>query len=258
MVLLSVYDFGSRLLDAVGHAFDVLLGFLPSLIGALLLIMVGWIVAGIVGGVVQRLLRAVHFDRLTQQAGIDTLAARFDLPSNGEALLAGLAKWFIRLIFLIAAFNALQIPAVSNVLDAILLFLPSLLVALLILVIGAALARVARDAVQGTMGAANGRFLGLLAQYGIIALAVTIALEQIGIGVAIITILFGAVMLALSLGTGLAFGLGGRDTAKQLVDGWYQQLQKTPPPPSVPTHPVRPPPVPPTRTIPAPDGTPQE
>ena len=228
MVLLTVYDFGARLLDAVGHAFDVLLGFIPALIGAVILIIIGWFVAGIVAKIVQRLLRTVHFDRLTQHAGVDTLATRFDLPNNGEALLAGIVKWFIRLIFLVAAFNALQIPAVTNILAAILLFLPSLLVALLILVVGASLGRVARDAVQGAMGTTNGRFLGVLAQYGIIALAVTIALEQIGVGVVIVTILFGAVMLALSLGAGLAFGLGGRDTAQRLVDGWYQQMQTTP------------------------------
>jgi small-conductance mechanosensitive channel len=226
VILLSVFDFGARLLEAVGHAFDVLLGFIPALIGAIVLIIIGWIVSGIVANLVRRLLDAVHFDQITERAGIDEMAERFDLPANGSELFAGLAKWFIRLIFLVAAFNALQIPAVTSILNAILLFLPSLLVALLILVIGSALARVARDAVQG---ATDNRFLGALAQYGIIALAVVIALEQIGVGVAIITIMFAAVMLALSLAAGLAFGLGGRDTAQRLVDGWYAQMQTTPP-----------------------------
>ena len=233
MILLAIFDFGSRLLEAVGHAFDVLLGFLPALVGAILLIIIGWIVSGIVANIVRRLLQTVHFDRLTQHAGVDTLAARFDLPANGEALLAGIVKWFIRLIFLVAAFNALQIPAVTSILNAILLFLPSLVVALLILIIGASLGRIARDAVQGAVGK-NGALLGAITQYGIIAIAVTIALEQIGVGVVIITLLFGAVMLAFSLGLGLAFGLGGRDTARQIVDGWYQQMQtNTPPTPRV-------------------------
>ena len=223
MVLITVVDFGNRLLDSVGHAFDVLLGFIPSLIGALLLVVIGWIVAGIVANIVKRLLQAAHFDQLMQHAGIDRVASQLGLSANANDLLAGLVLWFIRLIFLVAASNALQIPAISNILNAILFFLPTVIVALLIVIIGASLARVAREAMsRSALGGSP--LLGAVVQYSIITIALFIALEQIGVGTTILTILFGAVMLAGSIGVRLAFGLGGRDTAKQIVDTWYSQM----------------------------------
>ncbi len=237
MQVLAAFDWGGRLLTAIGHALDVLLSFVPALIGAIVLIIIGWIVSAIVAGLVLRILRAVHFDRLTQHAGIDALSERFGLPANGNVLLAGLAKWFIRLIFLVAAFNALQVPAISTILDAIVLWLPSLVVALVIVILGAALARVAGNALTdglSGMGISGARLLGSLVQYAIVAFVLIIALEQIGVGVPIVTTLFGAVMLALALSFGLAFGLGGRDTAKRIVDSWYTNVsQATPVVPSV-------------------------
>ncbi len=227
MFLLAITDFGSRLLDSVGHAFDVLLGFIPALIGAIVLLIIGWILSNIAANVTRRVLMAIHFDQLMQHAGVDTVAQRFGFGANANTLLADLVKWFIRLIFILAAFNALQIPAITNILNAIVLWLPSLFVALLIVVIGAALARVAREATIRTLTAAGTpqrTFLGSLVQYGIVTLALFIALEQIGVGMEILTILFAGVMLALSLGAGLAFGLGGRETAKRLVDTWYPSV----------------------------------
>jgi len=226
MVLLAVFDFGNRLLDSLGHAFDVLLGFLPALIGAVILLAIGWIISGIVANVVKRLLQAAHFDQLMQHAGIDRVAGQLGLPANANELFAGLVKWFIRLIFLVAASNALGIPAISNILNAILLFLPAVIAALLIVIIGASLARVAGEAVSRS-AIGGGRGLGMIVQYTIVTVALFIALEQIGVGTTILTTLFGAIMLAVSIGAGLAFGLGGRDTAKQIVDNWYSQMNTT-------------------------------
>ncbi len=126
-----------------------------------------------------------------------------------------------------AAFNALDVPTISAILDAIALWLPSFIAALLILIIGAALARFAGDALErGLAGTnvGNPRMLGRLLQFAIVAFVLFIALEQIGVGMQIITTFFGAVMLALAIGCGLAFGLGGRDTAKRIVDGWYESI----------------------------------
>ncbi|MFL6693778.1 MAG: mechanosensitive ion channel family protein, partial [Ramlibacter sp.] len=139
-----------------------------------------------------------------------------------------LAKWFIRLVGLVVAFDALGLPAISDVLRELLLWLPNVVVALVVLVIGGLAARALGNLVRGATAEAGISSSGLLAKIAatlVWAFAIVVAVNQIGIATTLVNTLFMAFVGAIALGLGLAFGLGGRETAGQIVSQWYRSAQ---------------------------------
>ena len=145
-------------------------------------------------------------------------------------MIAGIAKWFVRLIALVVAFDALGLPAVSEVLRDLLLWLPNLAVALVVLVIGGLAANAVSRLVRGATAEAdldNPEFLAKLATIAVWAFAVVVAVNQIGVATTLVNTLFMAVVGALALALGLAFGLGGRDTAAEIVRNWDRRARSS-------------------------------
>jgi hypothetical protein len=137
-------------------------------------------------------------------------------------------KWFVRLIALAVAFDALGLPAVSDVLRQLLLWLPNVVVALVVLVIGGLAARALSNLVRGSAaeaGLSNANFLAKISAAVVWAFAIVVAVNQIGIATELVNTLFMAIVGALALGLGLAFGLGGRETAGEIVRKWYAKAQ---------------------------------
>lgn len=233
-------NIGTQILNAFGHALSVLFSFVPALVGALVILLIGWIVASIVGALVRRLLNLVHFDQVMERTGLPEMLNRARVRTDPAGLLAGLVYWFIFLIFVVAAANALNIPAITALVTSIVLFLPNVFVALIILMIGLALARLVGDLVRGaaaSIGAGGADLLAGIARWSVIAFAVIVALDQLRVSPAIIQTLFAAVAFGLALALAIAFGLGGRDTAKAIVDSTYTSLggRNLPPASSTPT-----------------------
>jgi len=136
-------------------------------------------------------------------------------------------KWIVRFIFLVAAANVLGMPQVSLLLNQVLLWIPNLLVAAVILLVAPLLARFVRGAIEvgaGQMGFSNSALLGRIAEIAIVAFAVLVAINQLGIAADLINILFIGVVAAVSLAFGLAFGLGGRDVAARITEDWYKTM----------------------------------
>jgi hypothetical protein len=127
------------------------------------------------------------------------------------------------------AFDALGLPAVSEVLRQLLLWLPNVVVALVVLVVGGLAARALSNVVRGAAseaGLSNSDFLAKAAAVVVWAFALVVAVNQLGIATELVNTLFMAVVGALALGTGLAFGLGGRDTAGEILRKWYAKAQE--------------------------------
>ena len=193
---------------------------LPSIVGALLLLVIGWIVAGIVGGLVTRLLRRVGLDTLATKAGITAFLQRAKMKLDAAGLVGGIITWYVRLIFVIMAANAVGITAVSSVLNQIIGFIPNLLVALLILGVFAWLAGVTRNLVSGaaeSAGVQNSGALAMLAYATVLGFGIVAAASQIGVAATLINILFTGVVAAVALAFALAFGLGGREEAARIL-----------------------------------------
>ena len=130
-----VTNWGEALMTSVSAALAMFMGAIPRVIGFLAIVIIGWIIAGLLASAVAAILRTVKFNDLAQRSGFTGFVKNMGVNSDASGLLANLTKWFVRLIVLVVAFDALGLPAVSAVLQQLLLWLPNLIVALVVLVI---------------------------------------------------------------------------------------------------------------------------
>jgi hypothetical protein len=219
----DVQDWGDAIFQSITNALNAFIEAIPQVLGALLIILIGWIIAGILARIVREVLERAGADRAFAQHGGGVYGSRSSdfVPS---VVASEIVKWIVRFIFLVAAANVLGMPQVSELLNEVLLWIPNLIVAAIILLVAPLLARFVRGAIEvgaGEMGFSNARLLGRIAEVAIVAFAVLIAINQLGIAADLINILFIGIVAALSLAFGLAFGLGGRETAARLTEQWY-------------------------------------
>lgn len=223
----TISSWGDAVFLSLSNALNSFLAAIPLVIGALIIIVIGWIIAGVLARVVTELLRRVGADRLFAEHGARVYGDR--TRQIQPSVVAGeLVKWLVRFVFLVAAANVLGLTQVSELLNDVLLWIPNLIVAAIVLLVAPLIARFVRSAIEvgaGEMGFTNAALLGRIAEIAIVAFAVIIAINQIGIAANLVNILFIGIVAALALAFGLAFGLGGRDVAGQLAQSWYEQSQ---------------------------------
>ena len=207
-------------------ALSLFLGAIPRIIGFLVILVIGWFISGLLASAVAALLRAVRFNELAQRSGFSGFVNNMGVRTDASGLLADIAKWFVRLIVLVVAFDALGLPAVSQVLQQFLLWIPNLVVAVVVLVIAGLAANALGNLVRGSTaqaGLGNPDLLATIARVAVWGFGIVVAVNQIGIAQTLVNTLFMGFIGALALAAGLAFGLGGRETAAQIVQGWYRQ-----------------------------------
>jgi hypothetical protein len=229
MPTVAISNWGDSIFLGLSNALNTFLAAIPNIIGALVVILIGWVIAGVLARVVTGALQRVGADRLFAQHGAAVYGSQ--TKSIKPSVVGGeLVKWLVRIIFLVAAANLLGLTQVSQLLNDVLLWIPNLIVAAIILLIAPVLARFVRGAIEvgaGEMGFTNGRMLGQIAEIAIVAFAVLVAINQVGIAANLVNILFIGLVGALALAFGLAFGLGGRDVAARITQDLYEQSQST-------------------------------
>src|SRR3954471_13353934 len=184
MPVAPVTDWGEAVMTSAAAALAMFLGVIPRAIGFLIILTIGWIIASLLAKAVAALLRAIHFNDLATRSGLAGFIRSMGVHTDSAGLLAIVAKWFVRLITLVVAFDALGLPAVSQVLQQLLLWLPNLVVAIIALVIGGlaatALSRLVRGAAAES-GLGNPDLLSTITRVGVWAFAIVIAVNQMGI-----------------------------------------------------------------------------
>lgn len=223
MPLTPVTDVGSAILTGIAAAFATLFGAIPAILGAIVVLVIGWIIAGWIGGLLARALRAIHFDRLADRAGVTRFLERSDVAADPAGLIGGIVKWYVRLVFVLMAANAVGLTAVATVVNQVLAFIPNLIVALVVLAAFAWLAGLTRGVVRGALGGSgmpNADAIGTLAYVTVFAFGVVAAADQVGIAATLVNTLFIGVVAAVALAFGLSFGLGGREQAAQIWSDW--------------------------------------
>jgi hypothetical protein len=214
--------FFASTIAALQTAFNMI----PQVLGFLFILIAGWIVASLVAGGIASLLRSVRFNELATSSGFGGFVQNMGVKTDAAGFMALVVKWFVRLIALVVAFDALGLPAVSDVLRQLLLFLPNVAVGIVVLVIGGLAANALANLVRGATAQAelgNPDLLAGIAKVAVWAFAIVVAVNQIGIAQTLVNTLFMAVVGALALALGLAFGLGGRETAAEIVRNWYER-----------------------------------
>lgn len=228
----AVRDWGEAFMTSLAGALALFMTAIPKIIGFILILVIGWFVASLIAKVVASLLHAVKFNDLAVRSGFSDFVHNTGVRVDSSEFIALVTKWFVRLIVLVIAFNALGLPAVSDVLRQLLLWLPNLIVALVVLVIGGLAARALAGLVRGATAEAgfdNPDLLATIARIAVWAFAIVIAVNQIGVATTLVNTLFMAFVGALALGFGLAFGLGGRETAAEIIRKWYHKGQEAAP-----------------------------
>ena len=213
--------------NALSNLINQVAGFLPDLLSAILIFIVGLIVAaglkGLIVGILHRIKFGPVLDRIGFNRAADSAGVRLDLPE----LIGTIVQWFVIFIFLIAVADILNMPAISEFIGLIAGYIPNVVAAAVILIIGIVVASLLSDIVTkaaSASGVAASNLVGGVAKWAVLIFTFFAVLTQLNIASELIQILFAGIVVAVSLALGLAFGLGGRETAQKFLD---QSLDNT-------------------------------
>ena len=210
------------------NLFYGLVSFLPNLLAAVIIFIVGWLIGAGLGRVVAQVISSLRVDQALKAGGVDRVVERAGFTLNSGAFLGMLVKWFFIIVFLVAALDVLGLTEVTVFLRTVVLgYLPQVIIAVLILLVAAVVAEAAQRVVSGSAAAANLRsanFLGAVSRWAIWVFAILASLDQLGVTPFIQT-LFTGVVVALALAFGLAFGLGGQAAAAKAIDKMREQIK---------------------------------
>lgn len=222
-------SFTDTLITSFRESFSMILSAIPRILAFIVIVAIGWFVSSLLAKGVVSLLKAIRFDELMQRSGLADFLTKMGTGISSTGIVAGIVKWIVRVVVLLVAFDTLGLPAVSDVMRQLLLWLPNLVVAIFVLFIGGIAARALGNIVRGATaeaGFSNPETLSNIARTAVWAFAVVVAINQLGIATNLINTLFTGFVGALAIALGLAFGLGGRDLASRTLENWYDQAQE--------------------------------
>lgn len=195
--------------------------FIPNLIMAIIVVLIGWAIASVVGKAVKKFFHTIKFDEALSKAGVEGVVKKAGLHLDSASFLGAVVKLFIIVAFLIAGFDILGLSQVTQFLQQIVLgYIPQLIVAVMILLVGAVIGDVLSKIVIASTRTANissAEVLGKITKWAVWVFAILVALSQMGIAGPFMQTLFTGFVVALSLALGLSFGLGGQDAAADLI-----------------------------------------
>ena len=213
--------------DSVQTGLDSFFGFLPKLLGFLIVLAIGWIIAKVVKGVVTKLLEKVGVDRALHSGSTGQYVNRVAPDVRPSSLIGSLAFWFLFLGALAIAVSQLGIAALDNFVAAIGAYIPNIVAAVLIFVIAGAVAAAVGGLVARTMGdTPTGKVVGSVVPVLVMAIATFMILNQLKIASEIVTITYAALIGGVFLAMALAFGLGGREVAGRMLSDAYDKGQE--------------------------------
>ena len=198
--------------------------FVPNIVAALLLLLVGYFVARLVSLGISKLLEKLGLDRLAERAGITTAVQSTGIETSASVIFGKIVYWLIFLTFLISAADTLGLPRVSSTIDDFVLYLPKLIGALLVVIIGLFVAHLVRSAVEAavqSMGLDYGRPLGTLLYILMVVVIASLAINQLEIETALLNQVVSIMLFAIAAAVALSLGLGTRSIAGNIVAGLY-------------------------------------
>ena len=216
----SVISIKDAFMNSFGTMFNNVSGFLPKLLSALIILIIGYFIAKIFKNVLVRILRAVKFNDLADKVGINGFMSKAGLKSDASGMLGKMGYWMIMLTTLILFFNGLGLPEVSGLLQSAVAYIPRILVGCILLIVGMYIADFLRDLAVAALkggGFESPNLVGNIVYFGVTFLVVSMVLDQVGIGGDIVNTLVTSVLGGVSLATAIAFGLGGRDWARKQI-----------------------------------------
>lgn len=217
---MTLSDWSTTTSEALRESWTRIINYLPNLLGAIVIIIIGVIVANVLRWIVSRVIETIRLQGAFDQLDFAKTLKGAKLNTNLASLAGEFVKWVTIILFLIPSASVLGLPQVSNVLNAIVAYLPNVGVAIIMLFLGALFAQFIGNIVQATatgLGSTTSLSLAALSRYIIYIFAGLAALAQLGIATQVINILLTGLVAAAAIASGLAFGLGGKESASDLI-----------------------------------------
>ncbi|MEI6480624.1 MAG: hypothetical protein WCO12_03870 [bacterium] len=223
-------NWGAVLSQSFANLWVGFVSFVPALIIALIIFIVGWVVGASLSKVVEQVFKIIKVDTALKAAGVEDVTKKAGFELNSGKFVGELVRWFVVVAFLIASFEILGLTQVNDFLKGVVLgYLPNVIAAVLILMVAVVLADAVRKTVSAGISAAgvsSANLLGSIAKWAIWIVALFAALSQLGIAPAVLQTLFTGVVIALSLALGLSFGLGGQEAASRYIESVRHEISK--------------------------------
>ena len=219
--MMFIQSWGGVFSESLLNLWYGFMNFVPNLLGAIILFIIGWIIGSIVGKAIKQVITALRIDKLFDSAGTKEFMDRSGIKISVGGFLGGVVKWFVIVVFLMASLQIIGLTQVNDFLSTTVLFyLPKVIIAALVLVIATVIADAMKKLVQTSAKAANissANMLASITKYSIWIFAFIIALSELGIAAAFMQILFTGLIAGLAIAFGLAFGLGGKEAASRAI-----------------------------------------
>ncbi|GBE17366.1 hypothetical protein BMS3Abin15_01210 [bacterium BMS3Abin15] len=221
------------LLDVTSASFVELwerfIDFLPSLIGAALVFVIGWIIAVFLGRIAERIIKAIRIDQVVEKMRLGEKFKDAGVELNVSGFFGGLVKWFLILVFLMAATDILGLSQVTSFLNSIILYIPNVVVATIILSIAFLVGNLVYNIVRPSTkiaGIMSATLLAVISKWAIVIFGLLAALIQLGIAVSLVNTIFIGIVAALSIALGLSFGLGGKEEAARVLKKIREEIEE--------------------------------
>lgn len=215
-------------LEALGSLWQGFLVFLPKILGALIVFLIGWFVAVGVGRLVAEILRRVKFNRIFEKGVWREALEKAEFKVDAAGYVGVIFKWILAIVFLLAAVEILGLEKFADFLANVLSYLGNVVLAVLIFVVAVIIAdileKIVRAAIEGTK-VGYGQIAGAIVRWSIWIFAILAILIQLRVTPDLIKILFGGLVGLIALAGGIAFGLGGKEVAAEVLDGLRRKLK---------------------------------
>ncbi|OGI28957.1 MAG: hypothetical protein A2288_02970 [Candidatus Moranbacteria bacterium RIFOXYA12_FULL_44_15] len=223
----GVQNWGEAITMSMLELGERFINFFPVLLGAILIFTAGWIIAQALGKLAERFMTTLRVDKAAEKMGIGNHLSDVGISHGIASLFGGLVKWFLVLVFLMAATDILNLDQVTNFLNSIILYIPNVVVAVVILSAVFLIGNFVYNVVKGSTKAAgvmSATLLAAIAKWAIVIFGFFAALIQLGIATSLVNTIFVGIVAMLSLAGGLAFGLGGRDEAALIIKKLREEI----------------------------------
>ena len=207
-------------------SFQQFWAFVPALLGALVILFAGYLLAKLIERGTDRLLRKIRLNRMLERGGVMQAVERSGSHLNPTRVTANLVFWVIMFLGMLVAANALGLESLANVFSQLVSYIPSVIAAIAIIIIGIVLGSFVGGLIMASAGGLHGGpTLARVGKAGVVLLAVFMALQELGIATEIVTTAFALLFGAISLALAIAFGLGNRDLAGEITREWYNRYR---------------------------------
>jgi hypothetical protein len=218
----STLSFGERLQES----FSQLYQYVPALVGALVILFAGYLLARLFEKGTEKVLRRIRFNQLLERGGVMDAVERAGSHVNPTRIGSNLVFWFIMFTVMLVAANALGLQSLANVFSELVSYIPSVIAAIVIIIVGIVLGGFVGGLIMASAGGLHGGpTLARVGKGGVIVLAVFMALQELGVASEIVTTAFALLFGAIALALALSFGLGNRDLAAEITREWYNRYK---------------------------------